>query len=77
MAKTEVGRAAGRTSWRNPVLRFEAASRAPSEAVYDVLADLESHLEWAGRRQRETSSAPPTSTHRPWRSWPGTEEQGS
>jgi uncharacterized protein YndB with AHSA1/START domain len=55
MAKTDVQRGAGRTSWRNPVLRFEASCRAPAELVYDVLADLQSHLDWAGRRQLETT----------------------
>jgi len=29
--------------------------RAPSEAVYDLLADLKSHLEWGGRRHPRTS----------------------
>jgi hypothetical protein len=36
-------------------LRFEASSPAPAEAVYDLLADLPSHLEWAGARQLETT----------------------
>jgi hypothetical protein len=36
-------------------LRFEGKSRASAEAVYDVLADLSSHLEWAGARQLETT----------------------
>jgi hypothetical protein len=44
-----------RTRWRNPVLRFEKSCRAPAEAVYDLLADLRSHLEWAGQRQLETT----------------------
>lgn len=55
MAKTDVERAGRGTSWRNPVLRFEASCRAPAESVYDLLADLQSHLEWAGRRQLETT----------------------
>ena len=32
-------------------VRLEEASRAPAEAVYDLLADIGSHLEWGGRRQ--------------------------
>ena len=55
MTKTEVERPARRTPWRNPVLRFEGTSRAPAEAVYDVLADLPSHLDWAGDRQAATT----------------------
>ena len=53
MPNTDVTRAGRKTSWRNPVLRFEGSSRAPAEVVYDLLADLQSHLEWGGRRQRE------------------------
>jgi hypothetical protein len=30
---------------------FTGRTGAPPEVVYDVLADLHSHLEWAGRRQ--------------------------
>lgn len=41
--------------WPNPVLRFEGTSRAPAEAVYDLLANLQSHLEWAGARQFEAT----------------------
>jgi uncharacterized protein YndB with AHSA1/START domain len=33
------------------VVRVEATSRATTEAVYAVLADLSSHTEWAGERQ--------------------------
>ncbi len=44
-----------RTPWRNPVLRFEGSCRAPAEVVYDILADLRSHLEWGGERQLETT----------------------
>lgn len=43
------------TTWPNPALRFEGTSRASAEAVYDLLADLQSHLDWAGRRQLETT----------------------
>lgn len=64
MAKTDVERDGRRTAWRNPVLRFEGSCRAPAELVYDLLADLQSHLEWAGQRQLETTrlltlAAPP------------------
>jgi hypothetical protein len=55
MAKTEVERAGRRTPWRNPVLRFEGTTQAPPEALYDLLIDLQSHLEWAGQRQLETT----------------------
>lgn len=55
MNETKTGRAEPRIRWRNPVLRFGGICPAPSEAVYDLLADLHSHLEWAGRRQRETT----------------------
>jgi hypothetical protein len=55
MARTQTGRSDGRTRWSNPVLRFEAPCKAPAEVVYDLLADLHSHLEWAGERQLETT----------------------
>jgi hypothetical protein len=47
-----------RTSGRANALRHEivvetqATTSASAETVYDVLADLSSHLEWAGTRQR-------------------------
>ena len=64
MATKDIERDGRRTAWRNPVLRFEASCRAPAEVVYDLLADLQSHLDWAGRRQGETTrlltlAAPP------------------
>jgi hypothetical protein len=64
MAKTDVERDERRTAWRNPVLRFEGSCRAPADVVYDLLADLQSHLEWAGQRQLKTTrlltlAAPP------------------
>jgi hypothetical protein len=34
---------------------FQGACTAPAEAVYDLLADLPSHLEWAGVKQSETT----------------------
>lgn len=55
MAKTDLERGRRRIPWRNPVLRFEGTTRAPAEAVYDLLADLHSHLDWAGQRQLETT----------------------
>ncbi len=59
MAKTRVHGAnvavPQRTRWHNPVLRFEGDCQAPPGAVYDLLADLQSHMEWAGNRQLETT----------------------
>jgi hypothetical protein len=55
MARAQLESDGRRTKWRNPVLRFEGFSRSPAEAVYDLLADLRSHLDWAGRRQFETT----------------------
>ena len=64
MANTDISQEGRKTSWRNPVLRFEATCMAPPEVVYDLLADLRGHLEWAGQRQGEatrllTLDAPP------------------
>jgi uncharacterized protein YndB with AHSA1/START domain len=52
-----VSQEAERSLIRKPfqAIRFEGKSRASAEAVYDVLADLGSHLEWAGARQLETT----------------------
>jgi hypothetical protein len=36
-------------------LWFQGFIRAPAEAVYDLLADLRSHLHWAGEKQSETT----------------------
>jgi len=55
MAKTEMVNGGARTRWRNPVLRFEGSCPAPADVVYELLADLPSHLEWAGQRQLETT----------------------
>ncbi|MCA1704995.1 MAG: hypothetical protein LC808_17725 [Actinobacteria bacterium] len=55
MAKAQMEQTPRRTTWRNPVIRFEGQCRAPAESVYELLADLQSHLEWAGRRQLETT----------------------
>jgi hypothetical protein len=40
---------------REFVVRAEAMSRASAASVYAVLADLRSHLEWAGERQKQTT----------------------
>lgn len=40
---------------RDLVVAVEATSRAPAEAVWDLLADLRSHLEWGGERQKRTT----------------------
>ncbi len=37
------------------VVRAEAPSRAPAEVVYDVLADVQAHLTWAGERQKKNT----------------------
>jgi uncharacterized protein YndB with AHSA1/START domain len=55
MADTDVSTAGRRMVWRNPVLRFEGTCRATAEAVYDLLTDLDTHLDWAGRRQGSTT----------------------
>jgi hypothetical protein len=53
MTRTAIQGDGVRTAWRNPVIRFAAACTAPAEVVYDQLADLASHLEWAGATQSE------------------------
>jgi hypothetical protein len=68
MVKAQAHRRGGPVRWHNPVLRFEGSCRAPAEHVYDLLADLRSHLDWAGRRQLETTrlltvEAPPGEAH--------------
>ena len=55
MGKTRVEGDRQRTTWRNPVLSFEGSCHAPAEVVFDLLADLPSHLDWAGQRQGETT----------------------
>jgi len=49
--------AAERSLVRKPfqALRFEGRSEATAEAVYDLLADLRTHLQWAGAKQLETT----------------------
>lgn len=36
-------------------VQLEEASEAPAEVVYDLLAEIRSHLEWAGTRQPKES----------------------
>jgi hypothetical protein len=55
MANTEVLRIERNTPWPNPALRFEGSTRAPAGAVYDLLTDLPSHLDWAGQQQLEST----------------------
>jgi hypothetical protein len=55
MVRTQVEGDGRRTTWRNPVLRFEGSCGASAETVFDLLADLQSHLEWGGQRQLETT----------------------
>lgn len=43
--------AEGPTTDRNIEVRFSLPCTAPAEAVYDLLADLRTHLEWGGRDQ--------------------------
>jgi hypothetical protein len=38
---------------RELVARAEVVARAPAEVVYDVLADVRTHLRWGGEMQRE------------------------
>ncbi len=38
---------------RELVVKTEASSRAPAEAVYDVLAEVQTHLTWGGERQKK------------------------
>src|SRR5215210_1680638 len=63
---TTKGKEARASRRRTPFrpLRFEAHCGAPAEVVYDLLADLDSHLEWGGNRQSSgfrllTMEAPP------------------
>jgi len=55
MTGADVTTAQASKVFRNPVLRFEGDSVASPEAVYDLLADLQSHLTWAGARQGDTT----------------------
>lgn len=55
--RTATGRGAKQTSNSKPLpeTMFEAACRASPEQVFGLLADLQSHLEWAGERQSPTT----------------------
>lgn len=55
MATQQAGSKRGNALRRELVVRLEEVCRAPAEAVYDLLADLPSHLEWGGRRQPKES----------------------
>ena len=54
-AATRMKHTRSRIKWRNPVIRFDGTCRASAEQVYDLLADLRTHLEWAGERQGATT----------------------
>jgi hypothetical protein len=51
MATRQKGSARTNALRRELVVRVEESSTAPAEAVYDMLADIRSHLEWGGRMQ--------------------------
>ncbi len=51
MATRRVGSGRANALKQEVVIRFEERSQAPVEVVYDLLADLRSHLVWAGERQ--------------------------
>ncbi len=39
------------------VIRFTEYCRSPADVVYDALADLRTHLEWAGTGEESAESA--------------------
>lgn len=51
MATQRTGRERANALRRNIPIAVEEACGAPAEAVYDLLADLPSHLVWGGERQ--------------------------
>jgi hypothetical protein len=51
MATRQKGSARTNALQRELVVRVEESSTAPAEAVYELLADIRSHLEWGGRMQ--------------------------
>jgi hypothetical protein len=53
MQAQQKGRGRANALRRELFVRLEAPSRAPTEAVYDLLADVPSHLEWGGRQQKK------------------------
>ena len=53
--RTGSGRANALKPGQELVVRIQETSKAPAEVVYDLVADLRSHLEWAGERQPKGS----------------------
>ena len=51
MATQQKGRGRANALKGELLVHLEEGSTAPAEAVYDLLADVRSHLEWAGTRQ--------------------------
>jgi len=51
MATRRVGSGRANALRQEIVIRVEERSQAPAVVVYDLLADLRSHLVWAGERQ--------------------------
>lgn len=51
--RTGNGRAKALGEGRELVVRIEEPCRVPAEAVYDLLVNLRSHLEWAGEMQKK------------------------
>ena len=51
--RTGIGGANALGEGREIVVQLMEDSSAPAEAVYDLLADLRSHLEWGGERQNK------------------------
>ena len=65
----------GRTTGGLPPIRLRSETTAAPEAVYDLLADLRSHLVWGGERQSSgfrllTMNAPPDGRPSAWSSGP-------
>ncbi len=53
--RTGNGRANALKVGQELVLRVEESCKAPAEHVYDALADLRTHLQWAGEQQKKRS----------------------
>ena len=53
VTRTGNGRANVLKPGQEVVTSIRESSTAPAEAVYDLLADLRSHVEWAGARQKK------------------------
>lgn len=54
-ARRTTGPRANALGGRELVATAEAISRAPSEVVWDLLADLRTHREWGGELQKDTT----------------------